>query len=132
MARPKTKSPYELASNPQAPKKRDLERTPPVNIVLDNLTTEGGKRLQLMTRSNPSLVKAARVSFFYATQIKGDNNKDIGIPYAMEHLEMCERYAIALDGQARRELIDTVKAGGQMPGEFYENDGGGASYSLDD
>lgn len=102
---------------------------PPVNIVLDNLTTESGKRLELTTRSNPAMVKAAHVALFFATMITDDDGT-LGIKYVKEQLEMVERFAVSSKGESRREYINALK--GSSMDLDSANDGGYIVANEDD
>lgn len=122
------KSAVDLARYPQQAPVRNLENTPPVNIVISDLETTKGEQLQIFTRSNPAMVKAARVAGYFANEIMNDDGT-MGIPYAADALDRAMRFAISIDGEGRKELIETVKAGGDLPSEYYERSGGSSQFT---
>lgn len=126
------KDPIDLGRHPQAPPTKNGKPVPPIAIVLDNLMTEEGERLELLTRANPNLVKAAKVALFFSSQLLDDDGTTIGIGYAKKQIEQAMRFAVSLGGRGRQEQIDALNAGGHMPDSYYQQGGRGAQFVLDD
>lgn len=84
----------------------------PVTRGIDNLTTEDGPRLELMSRVNsPETVQAVAIGNIY-TNIYGSK-------YVKQRIDQLLRLGVATNGGGRREIIDVVDAGGTLPGEYY-------------
>lgn len=90
----------------------------PVNTAIDQLTRTSGDDLELSTRSNPRMFAAASVGYIY-THVFGSK-------YVQGRVEQMERLAVSTNGQGRRDLIDTVKAGGRMPDSYVQGGGSGS------
>lgn len=78
----------------------------PVRTALSKLTTTKGDDLEMTTRATPQIVRAAQVGYIYA--------RIYGSSYIQGRVEQMERLAVSMGGQGRRDLIDTVEAGGRM------------------
>lgn len=100
----------------------DLEKHPlfkqkqmvdaPVSVGLKNLMTEKGNRLEIMTNvTSETFVRAVFIGGIY-TNIYGSR-------YVMKRIEQMERIATAKDGLARKQNIEMVEAGGNLPSEYY-------------
>ena len=84
----------------------------PVTRGIDNLTTEEGDRLELMARINsPELVKGVLVANIF-TSVYGSK-------YAQKLIDKNLRLSVSLHGAGRRDIIDVVDAGGNLPAEYY-------------
>lgn len=79
----------------------------PVNTALDRLTITDGETLEIMTRADPGVIRAAQILYIYTNVYQS--------AYARGRLEQLYRLKISQDGQGRRELIDAVEAGGRIP-----------------
>lgn len=115
-----TKSAEELLSDP-APIVKENTPPAPISIVLDNLTVTEGKKLTILTRTNPKLANAAQIGFIYATMFNSN--------YVAGRVEMIEQLAISMDGKGREEQIGALQAGGKLPDSFFEN---GSSPDFDE
>lgn len=84
---------------------------PPVKKALRALLSEDGAALDLTTHASGALVRALDIGNVYVAAFKLD--------YVRERLERLERVAVSVNGQGRRDLIDAVQAGGNLPPEYY-------------
>lgn len=100
----------------------DLEKHPlfkqkntvdaPVTVGLRNLMAERGPKLEIMTNvTNESFVRMVGIGKIY-TNIYGSR-------FVHEIVETQERLANALDAMARKQSIEMVDAGGNLPAEYY-------------
>lgn len=103
----------DLEKHPVFASKRNNEA--PVTTGLKFLATEDGKRMELMTVvDNPSFVNALRIGYIY---------KEVyGSRFVAGLVEQLERLAPAKDGEARKQMIGMVEAGGNLPAEYYGAD----------
>lgn len=108
-----------LADNPKAPSP-DYNPRLPVNTALDNLTQLSGDRLEISTRSNVTLNRAAASAFIYTSTF--------GSAYAKGRIEQIERLAVSSAGEGRKDIIETIRAGGTVP-DAYLNGGVSSEYS---
>ena len=99
-----------LHSNPYDRKPVDLPELP-VNTVVDTLMAEEGPGLDLVTRTNPKMIRAAQTNYIYATVLGSD--------YCRRRFELIERLSISLDAGGRHDLIESLKAGGTVPDAYY-------------
>ena len=101
------KSASELADNPRfippSPGASEL----PVTTALDKLTITDGQMLEIMTRADPGVIRAAQILYIYTNVYQSQ--------YAAGRMEQLYRLKISQDGLGRRELIDVVDAGGRIP-----------------
>lgn len=93
----------------------------PVNTALRKLSQLHGPELEISTRTNTTINRAAAAGLIYAFTFQSR--------YAAARVEQVERLAISADGQGRRDIIDAIAAGGQVPDE-YLNGGAGRSYEF--
>lgn len=116
------KTANDLKSNPQ-PIKRPDEKEAPIQTAYRHLTVTEGKQLEIMSRSNPTLAKAAHLAFIFNSTIAHDlpdGIESVGIPYVEGYITLVERMSVALDGKGRQELIDALGAGGKLPDAYYD------------
>ena len=92
------------------PKRPEL----PVNTALDKLSKLDGEELEISTRSNTTLNRAAAAGLIYAFTFESR--------YAAARVEQIERLAVSVDGQGRRDVIDAIAAGGKVPDEYLNGD----------
>lgn len=104
------KDPQELRENPQIRPRSGMPELP-VNTAIKQLTKLGGDELEISTRSNPTLARAASVGYIYSHVY--------GSKYVQGRIEQIERLAISAGGAGRRDMIDAVKAGGRIPDAYY-------------
>lgn len=115
-----TRTAEDLLSNP-APLVKDSSPPAPVTVVLDNLTVTEGKKLNILTRTNPNLANAVQIGYIYTTMF--------GSQYVGGRVETIEQMAISMDGKGREEQIGALQAGGKLPDSFFE---GGATPDFDE
>lgn len=129
---PKKKTVDDLNSNPipLSVDKND-KPLPPVSVVVSNLLTEDGARLELLTRNNPTLAKAAQIGFIFSTMIKEEDGST-GCPYVGERIEHIERLAVSEGGKGREDQIAALQAGGKLPDTYYDTGEGPAGFSSVD
>lgn len=107
-----TKKPAsDLIENPRAAAPSASAPELPVSTAIDKLTITDGEMLEIMTRADPSVIRAAQILYIY-TNVYGS-------AYAKGRMEQLYRLKIAQGGLGRRELIDAVDAGGRVPGEVF-------------
>lgn len=88
----------------------------PVSVGLKGLMTEEGKRLEIMSRiTNVQMVNAINIGHIYS--------EIYGSKYVSEKVAKLERISTAKDGEARKESIAMVDAGGNLPSEYYTSEG---------
>lgn len=87
----------------------------PVNTALRKLSQLHGPELEISTRTNTTINRAAAAALIYTYRFNS--------AYAAARIEQVERLAISVDGQGRRDIIDTVAAGGQVPDEYLNGPG---------
>lgn len=84
---------------------------PPVSVIADQLTQLSGPELEITTRSNPQLVKAAAIGYVFSSRFDS--------AFVRGRIEQIERLAESEGGQGRRDLIDALEAGGRLPEAYY-------------
>ncbi len=107
-----------IGDNPRMPvasKRPEL----PVNTALDKLGKLGGQELEISTRSNTTINRAAAAGLIYTYTF--------GSGYAAARVEQVERLAVSANGQGRRDFIDAIAAGGKVPDEYLN---GGLQQNL--
>ena len=93
---------FAMNNNPEAP----------VSKGISNLTSEDGARLQLMTRiSNKEMLQAVAIANIYVNIY--------GSKYIKGRRDEMLRLNVSINGQGRRDIIDVVDAGGNLPAEYY-------------
>lgn len=109
----------DLLTNPQVPEVGDMPETvggTPYEMAFGLLSTLEGRQLEIMTRANPRMVQAAQVSYNMVCQF--------GSPYIAGEIEQIERFGVSLHGEGRKEIVDSLRAGGDLPDAYYEAQGG--------
>lgn len=126
---PKAKPINDLERNPipLAVDKND-KPLPPVSIVVSNLLTEDGPRLELLTRNNPVLSKAVQIGFIFSNMIVEEDDS-AGCPYVTDRMNSIMRLAVSQDGKGREDQIAALQAGGKLPDSYYDDGGAAAGYS---
>ena len=110
-----------MAQNPVfTPKSRDDVPPPPVLVVVRELMTEEGSKLELLTRTNHYLARACQLGTIFGSMIK-DVDGTVGIGYISARIEQVKRLAVSMDGKGREELINTLHEGGSLPAEYYQS-----------
>lgn len=105
-----TKTAADLKNNPNM---HTMPGTPeaPVKTVVDKLSATEGKQLQLTTRTSSSIARAMHAAYLYGELFD--------LQVIRGEAELLMRMAISQGGQGRRDLIDSLEAGGRMPAEYY-------------
>lgn len=91
----------------------------PIKSVTKILTQTSGKGLKQNTRANRGLVEAVMFAFPYVYRW---GNKYVG---EMVDDLMC--MAISMDGEGRKEAIDSLRAAGTVPDAYYSGKNSGSS-----
>lgn len=117
------RSASDLREDPDV-KPRQGKRDLPVNTALGQLTTLEGQGLEITTRTDTALAHAAAFAYIYTSIYHS--------AYVRGRIEQVERLAISREGAGRRDLIDTVKAGGPMPENYLESASGEFSNLRDE
>lgn len=112
----------DLLRHPQRPQGHP---DPPVTVVLDNLSTTEGVRLQALTRTTPALAAAVLIGFIFNTTIIEEGCDEPGCDYIAQYIEHLERLAVSMDGKGRDDQIAALQAGGSLPDTYF---GGSSSY----
>ena len=113
----------ELLDDPQVPEVGEMPETvpdTPYAMAFGLLSALGGEKLEIMTRANPRLVQAAQVSYCMVAQF--------GSSYIAGENDQLGRYAVSIQGEGRKEIVDSLRAGGDMPDAYYEAQSGGGSH----
>ena len=131
MARRKTVDELNQNPIPLSVDKND-KPLPPVSVVVSNLLTEEGPRLELLTRNNPTLAKAAQIGFIFSTMLTEEAAQVPGCPYVGERIEHIMRLAVSEGGKGREDQISALQAGGKLPDTYYDTGEGPAGYSAVD
>lgn len=106
-----TKSPQELVNNPLFLTKQQPD--PPVSVAMGHLVTLDGDKLDIMCNVNSvTMAGALGIGQIY-TDVHGSD-------YVRGRIELIKRLSISKDARGRQDIIDVVKAGGNLPAEFYE------------
>lgn len=106
------RSASDLLSDPMTVSASNKKPDAPIAVVLNNLTTVEGKKLEILTRTNPNLAEAAQVGFIF--------RKMFGSSYVAERVELIDRLAISMDGKGREEQISALQAGGKLPDSYFD------------
>lgn len=89
----------------------------PIKTATTTLTQTEGRGLKQNTRANKGLIEA--VMFGYPWVQRWDDE------YVGNMLDDMMCMAISADGQGRRDIIDCLDAGGQVPDAYYNTAEGG-------
>ena len=113
------KTAQDLLDEPPEPEKTIPD--PPVSHGMDILCTLDGKQLQIVTRANAQIVEGIRSAAAFVARYHST--------YIAETQESLMRLAVSSGGKGRTEMIEIVKAGGQMPDAYY-GDPKGSRYNI--
>lgn len=110
----------------------EREKEAPIQTAYKYLTVTEGHLLELMTRVNPTLARAAQLGYIFNTTILHDtpDGAQFGNTYVAGTLEQIERFAVSMNGAGRTELIDALSAGGRLPDSYYQKNAP-ASYTIE-
>lgn len=87
----------------------------PIKTTVKVLTQTSGRGLKQHTRATKGLIDAVMFGFPYVHRWEDD--------YVSDMLDDLMCLAIGMDGQGRKEQIDCLNAGGQLPDAYYNNEG---------
>lgn len=85
---------------------------PPVTTGIDKLTTLDGQQLEIMTRTNLAIVRGIQSGTAFQSRYNSQ--------YIQRKTEQLMRLAISSGAKGRQDIIEVIKAGGQMPDAFYQ------------
>lgn len=105
------RAPSDLKKNPVFLTKNQPD--PPVNVGMDHLTTTDGDGLTIMSNVNNELTARAIVICDIYTYAHGSE-------YMRMRGRLLKHLSIAKDKGGRLDIIDIVKAGGNLPAEYYQ------------
>lgn len=95
------------------PKLPDL----PIKVTMDKLTETEGRGLMQVARGTKKLVEA--VMFVYPWEARWNDD------YARAKKDYLLNLSISMNGDGRKELVDCLDAGGQIPDGYFTQDGSG-------
>lgn len=110
----------DLLDNPEMPDVGEMPETlgeTPYDKAYSLLSALEGKKLEIMTRTNPRLVQAANVAY--------NLTSSFGSRYISGKIDQLMRFAVSMGGEGRKEIVDSLRAGGDMPDAYYEAQVGG-------
>lgn len=85
---------------------------PPQTLAIGHLTMTDGDELDILSNMTPKLARGVFFCKLFASA---------GSKYAGTIASMLERMSVSKDGDGREGLIKVVKAGGELPGEYYQS-----------
>ena len=110
----------DLLSNPEVPEVSEMPEMlgeTPYDKAYNLLSALEGRKLEIMTRTNPRLVQAANVAY--------NITSSFGSRYIGGKIDQLMRFAVSMGGQGRKEIVESLRAGGDMPDAYYEAQAGG-------
>lgn len=105
----------DLLSDPSFPEIGEMPEMisgTPYDKAYNLLSSIDGKNLEIMTRTNPRLVQAATASYTLGAAF--------GTMYIKGKTDQLLRFAVSMGGEGRKEIVDSLRAGGDMPDAYYE------------
>lgn len=102
----------------------------PISVVLRNFMVKDGKELELMTRSNPTMARAAQIGYIFAHMIKMNDSDRIGSEYVAGRIEQLERLGVGMNGLGRQDQIAALQAGGRLPDAYYDKSGTSSQFDI--
>ena len=115
----------DLLDAPLMPEAGEMPETmgeTPYDKAYDLLSALRGEKLEIMTRTNPRLVQAATVAYNMISSF--------GSQYVAGKIDQLLRFAVSMKGEGRKEIVDSLRAGGDMPDAYYEAQSGAATKSA--
>lgn len=86
----------------------------PFDKGFDLLSETDGKRLDIMMRTTPAIVKAGGVTLAHQKRFPH-------MRFIPELYSQLQRYTVSIGGKGRNEIVTTVQAGAGVPPTYYEN-----------
>lgn len=109
----------DLLNNPDIPEVGEMPENlgeTPYDKAYNLLSALEGRKLEIMTRTNPRLVQAANVAY--------NMTSSFGSLYIRGKIDQIMRFAVSMGGEGRKEIVDSLRAGGDMPDAYYEAQAG--------
>lgn len=100
---------------------RQKEIELPIKTTTKILTQTEGRGLKQNTRANKGLIDAVMFGYPFVARW--------GDPYVTNMLDDLMSLSISIDGEGRKEQIQCLDAGGQLPDAYYNTEGGQRSRS---
>lgn len=88
----------------------------PIKTTTKILTQQEGRGLKQNTRATKGMVEAVMFGYPWAQRWKDG--------YVINMLDDLMSLGISMDGEGRREMIQCLDAGGQLPDAYYNTEGG--------
>lgn len=107
----------ELLGAPQTLARASGKPEAPVTTVLNNLTITEGRKLDILTRTNPALANAAQIGLIF--------RRMFGSEYVADRVQLIECLSISMDGKGREEQISALQAGGTLPDSYFDKKSSG-------
>lgn len=110
----------DLLDSPEVPDVGEMPESigmTPYDKAYDLLSALGGQKLEIMTRTNPRLVQAANVAY--------NITSSFGSRYIGGKINQIMRFAVSMGGEGRKEIVESLRAGGDMPDAYFEAQAGG-------
>lgn len=126
------KNPSELLNEPPEKVASASKTDAPISVVLRNFMVESGKKLELMTRANPTMARAAQIGYIFSTMIKMNDSERVGSEYVAGRIEQLERLGVGMSGLGRQDQIAALQAGGRLPDAYYERSAGSQQFDVKD
>lgn len=115
-----TRHAQDLKQNPLFLTKSQPE--PPVSVAMGHLTATDGDDLTIMANvNNETMARAIVICDIYAYCH--------GSAYMKMRGTLLKQLSVAKDKGGRLDIIDVVRAGGNLPAEFYEQGGQSRSWA---
>lgn len=105
----------DLLNDPALPEVGDMPEMlsgTPYDKAYNLLSSTEGKNLEIMTRTNPRLVQAATASYTLVAAF--------GSIFVRGKTDQYLRFAVSMGGEGRKEIVDSLRAGGDMPDAYFE------------
>lgn len=110
----------DLLSDPAFPEVGDMPENigeTPYHMAFGLLSSLRGEKLQIMTRANPGMAQAINVAYNMIASF--------GSQYIAGEIDTIMRLGVSMKGEGRKEIVDSLRAGGDMPDAYYEATLGG-------
>lgn len=105
----------DLLTDPSYPEVGDMPENlgeTPYHMAFGLLSSLRGEKLQIMTRANPRMAQAINVAYNMIASF--------GSCYISGMVDTIMRLGVSMGGEGRKEIVDSLRAGGDMPDAYYE------------